>query len=153
MTDQDKNITDTKSLLNISSTEAFPIGAIFISVVATNPKDLLGYGTWVEFGAGKVLVGINSADTDFDTVEETGGSKTSTPNAHVVTQPSDHAAKNTDAAGVGATKLGTTTSTVTLKAHVHNITQYTHTGTDVADHATMSIVQPYIICYFWKRTL
>ena len=55
---------------------AYPVGSIYMNAtVATNPGTLLGFGTWVAFGAGKVPVGINSGDSDFDTVEETGGSK------------------------------------------------------------------------------
>lgn len=60
-----------------SGAQAFPVGSVFIAVVATDPATLLGYGTWSAFGAGRVLVGLDSGDTDFDTVEETGGSKTS----------------------------------------------------------------------------
>ena len=58
--------------------EGFPIGAIYISVTPTNPGTTLGYGTWTAFGTGRVLVGVDVGDTDFDTVEETGGSKTAT---------------------------------------------------------------------------
>ena len=58
--------------------EAFPVGAVFLSVVATNPATLLGYGTWAALAAGRVLVGINAGDPDFDTVKETGGAKTHT---------------------------------------------------------------------------
>ena len=54
----------------------YPVGSIYTSVVATNPATLLGVGTWAAFGAGKVMIGIDSGDTDFDTVEETGGAKT-----------------------------------------------------------------------------
>jgi microcystin-dependent protein len=38
----------------------------------------LGFGTWAAFGAGRVLVGLDAGDVDFDTVEETGGAKTHT---------------------------------------------------------------------------
>ena len=55
----------------------WPIGALYISVVSTSPATLFG-GTWAAFGAGKVLVGIDVGQTEFDTVEETGGSKTVT---------------------------------------------------------------------------
>ena len=38
----------------------------------TNPSTYLG-GTWVAWGAGKVPVGVDTTDTDFATVEKTGG--------------------------------------------------------------------------------
>ena len=54
----------------------YPIGSIYTNATdSTNPGTLLGFGTWVSFGAGKVPVGIDSGDTDFDTAEETGGVK------------------------------------------------------------------------------
>ena len=55
---------------------AFPVGSIYLAVVSTDPATLLGYGTWSAIGAGRVLVGLDSGDTDFDVVEETGGAKT-----------------------------------------------------------------------------
>ena len=53
-----------------------PVGSIYVSVSATNPAVTLGYGSWQSFGSGRVLVGVDTGDVDFDTVEETGGSKT-----------------------------------------------------------------------------
>lgn len=60
---------------------AWPVGSIYESVEVTDPGIVLGYGTWQAFGAGKVLVGYDSADADFDLVEETGGAKTHTHSA------------------------------------------------------------------------
>ena len=55
---------------------AYPVGSIYMNAtVATNPATLLGFGTWTAFGAGKVPVGIDTGDTDFDTIGETGGTK------------------------------------------------------------------------------
>ena len=74
-----------------SSSQAFPVGSIFTAVVSTSPATLLGYGTWTAFGAGKVLIGLDSGDADFDTAEETGGAKTKAISAHSGTAVADHA--------------------------------------------------------------
>lgn len=55
----------------------YPVGAIYISVVNTNPGTLFG-GTWVAFAVGRTLVGVDTAQAEFDTVEEVGGAKTHT---------------------------------------------------------------------------
>lgn len=52
-----------------------PIGSIEINISGANPSTYLG-GTWIAWGTGKVPVGVNTNDTDFNTVEKTGGSKT-----------------------------------------------------------------------------
>ena len=56
----------------------YPVGSVYINASSTtNPSSLLGFGTWTEIGAGRVLVGQNTGDVDFDTLGETGGSKSS----------------------------------------------------------------------------
>ena len=124
--------------------EAFPIGSVFISVVSTNPATLLGYGTWSAFGAGRVLVGLDSADTDFDTVEETGGAKTHTLTeaeipAHV------HGELAPSSASSGALKFAIDTNASGSQAAGLNTAS---TGGGGA-HNNLS---PYVVCYFWKRT-
>lgn len=52
----------------------YPIGSIYMSVNNVSPAVFLG-GTWSVFGAGKVLVGVDINDTDFNTSNKTGGQK------------------------------------------------------------------------------
>ena len=73
------NVTGLQSALDAKTTllAVWPIGSIYTSVTSANPSTLFG-GNWEAFGAGRVLIGLDSADTDFDAVEETGGAKTHT---------------------------------------------------------------------------
>ncbi|WZB38498.1 minor tail protein [Microbacterium phage MortySmith] len=54
-----------------------PVGSIYMSTSSTNPGLIFG-GTWVSWGAGRVPVGVNSQDADFNASEKTGGVKTVT---------------------------------------------------------------------------
>jgi hypothetical protein len=121
--------------VNDNIQKIYPIGSIYINAsVDTNPATLLGFGTWEVFGAGRVLIGINSADADFDTAEETGGAKT-------VDISHNHGGYT----GVGSSGTGAYTGAeVTYgKNHVHSIAS--------GGSSTQSIVQPYIVVYMWKR--
>jgi hypothetical protein len=48
----------------------YPIGCIYSSTVATNPGTAFGFGTWVAFGAGRVMIGNGGGYT----AGATGGS-------------------------------------------------------------------------------
>jgi len=52
-----------------------PVGSIEINITGTNPSTYLG-GTWIAWGTGKVPVGVDTTQTEFNSVEKTGGSKT-----------------------------------------------------------------------------
>lgn len=54
----------------------YPVGAIFPTVNSVNPGTYLTGTTWELFGSGKTLVGVDTTDTDFNTVEKAGGAKT-----------------------------------------------------------------------------
>lgn len=54
----------------------YPVGCLYFSTNSTNPATSLGFGTWSAFGTGRVPVGFDSGDVNFDTDEETGGAKT-----------------------------------------------------------------------------
>lgn len=66
----------TQSQVDTKLANVWPVGFVLVTTTPTNPGVTLGFGTWSAFGAGRVLVGLDAGDTDFDTVEETGGSKT-----------------------------------------------------------------------------
>lgn len=106
--------------------EAFPVGSIFISAVSTNPASLLFYGTWAAFGTGRVLIGYNAADTDFNAAEKTGGAKTKAISAHSGTAVADHASH---------------THSVTSNATVADHASHTHNYTDVPDHVHKHIIR------------
>lgn len=141
----------------------YPVGSVYINAnVATNPGTLLGFGTWTAFGAGKVPVGLDSGDSDFDTGEETGGAKTHTistgelpahthGSAGAHTHVQKHAIDNTGAAtafaktvGVDAAVENSVVSTASSGAHTHS---------SVGSGDAHNNVQPYIVVYMWKRTV
>ena len=150
---------------------AYPVGSIYMNAtVATNPATLLGFGTWVAFGAGKVPVGLNAADSDFDTVEETGGSKDSIIPTHnhaagTLANASAGAHQHTTGTGRSASTAGVTvgyfsgshagatgtalSTTDSQGAHVHTISGDT---ANAGESATGKNLQPYIVVYMWKRT-
>jgi hypothetical protein len=71
----------------ISLATIYPVGSIYTSTVSTNPNTLFGFGTWVAFGAGRVLLG----DGGGYSAGATGGS------ADAITVSHTHTATVTDA--------------------------------------------------------
>lgn len=166
-----------------SGSEAFPVGSVFIAVVSTNPGTLLGYGTWSAFGAGRVLIGRDSGDTDFDTAEETGGAKTSsaliahthgvtdpghnhTQNSHNHTQDSHSHMQSSTATATGggtnrvgasdtsstAENTGGTVATNQAATATNNSATTGVTVNSAGSGSSFSLMNPFIVCYFWKRT-
>ena len=157
----------TTAFVTAALSAAYPIGSIYINAGSTsNPSTLLGFGTWTAFGAGKVLVGLDSADTMFDALEETGGSKDATVVSHThtatstITDPGhSHTIKDgevntrtnpyfnwtgTGGASVGVTGASTNSSTTGITAAT--------TVASAGSSGTNANVQPYIVVNMWKRT-
>ena len=65
----------------VSFDDIYPVGSIYMNAtVSTNPGTLLGVGTWVEMGEGKVLLGESSSYAAEATGGETSVSTTLTTN-------------------------------------------------------------------------
>lgn len=159
--------------------EENPVGHIRMETENINPATYLGFGTWVLWGAGKVPVGVNTSDSDFNSVEKTGGSKnhthtnpstgsySGTTGSHTLTIneiPSHtHKMKVRPASSPGDyygdpsmtnAKAGNITNggdtTSTGGGKGHTHSIPSHTHT-VGNTGSSSNVQPYITCYMWKR--
>jgi hypothetical protein len=126
--------------------EEFKVGDIFISTLSENPAIRKGYGTWVAFGSGRMLVGVNSGDADFDTAEETGGAKTVTLTE--AQMPAHAHQQRRNATSTGGTS-GITTAPDTSSSNPQALGPVTGTTGEGAAHPNMP---PYIVVYFWKRT-
>ncbi len=119
----------------------YPVGSIYTSISSTNPSTLFG-GTWAAFGAGRTLVGRDAGQTEFDTVEETGGAKTHTLTvSEIPSHP--HAINNFP---VWSSNAGLGGSGYAIDGTETRSTEYYGGG------GAHNNLQPYIVVYFWKRT-
>jgi len=131
------------SILSRILPSIYPIGVVITLGVSTNPATLFGFGTWTAI-AGKVIVGINAGDAEFDTLDETGGEKTHTlitaeMPAHV------HAIDESKRGGYANNNEFYTVATGGSSPTTFNSDS---AGGDGAHNN----LQPYIVKYVWQRT-
>ena len=70
---------DGSGLTSVSVAAAYPVGSIYINATnAANPNKLLGFGTWVRFGQGRMMISEDGTNERWNSAEETGGSETVT---------------------------------------------------------------------------
>lgn len=135
-TDHNAHLAD--ATIHFLASALYPVGSIYINAsVSTNPGTLLGFGTWAAYGAGRVIVGLDSGQTEFDTLNETGGAKTHTLTeaempAHVHSM--GITSGDQDGSGSNGAIDGTRNTGSTGGGGAHNN------------------LQPYIVAYMWKRT-
>ena len=138
-----------------------PIGSIYIAVISTNPATLFGFGTWVAFGAGKTLIGLDSSQTPFDVVEETGGSKDAIVVSHTHTASiSDPGHSHSiNVYGIDTTNIydripsnGLDTGLVSTATSNSSTTGITSSISTTGSSGTDANLPPYVVVYMWKRT-
>lgn len=139
-----KDKLDKASLLDLT----YPVGSIYMSVSNVNPSNLFG-GTWVEFASGRTLVGVDTSQTEFNTVEKTGGEKT-----HKLTteEMPIHTSKwNGYSAGNLYTGGGSSVTYALFGNDTWNGSKANGIQPVGGDQPHNNL-QPYITCYMWKRT-
>lgn len=132
--------------------QEYKVGDIFLSFNSTDPATVKGYGTWELRGQGRTLVGVDTGDTDFNTVKKTGGAKTHTltitemPNHNHNQGVNDNAipARAWGGSGVDRFRLtdsGNQGSSYPIGAMISKGGGGAHNN-----------LQPYLTCYIWERT-
>jgi len=159
-----------------------PIGSIYINATnSANPATYFGFGTWVAFGAGRVPVGFDSGDANFNAAEKAGGSKDATlpSHSHSITvanrsltgtfgvRASSSATTNAlgrqnrsgivsidEQAGTSVARAASALD-INTPADIYTINashDHTASASTTGSSATNANLQPYITVYMWKRT-
>jgi microcystin-dependent protein len=146
---------------------AYPVGSIYVSTVSTNPNTLFGFGTWVAYGQGRMLI---SQDGTY-TAGSTGGAATATlitanlpSHSHSATTTStDSGHTHGSAIGSGFISnggpeslaggpnlpFGRPSATASGNASITSTTTIGNTGSGTA----VTTISPYIAVYMWNRTV
>jgi hypothetical protein len=153
----------TTAFVTAALSAAYPVGSIYINAgSSSNPNTLLGFGTWTAFGAGKVLVGFDSGDALFDTLEETGGSKDAIVVSHTHTATVTDSGHTHTTTGHGDGTIDAFSGANGRYAHSKtsglnttsdsSVTGISVTNASSGSSGTNANIQPYITVRMWKRT-
>jgi hypothetical protein len=148
----------------------YPIGSIYTSTDSTNPNTLFGFGTWVAFGAGRVMIGNGGGysaggtggSADAVVVSHSHTASSSSSSSSSVTDPGHtHTITNTSSGenGDGRVVVGNDTpqSNYTVPTATTGISVSTSTSTSTTVNTagvsgTNANLQPYVVVYMWNRT-
>jgi microcystin-dependent protein len=145
----------------------WPVGSIYMSVNNTNPGTYLPGTTWTTWGSGRVPVGVDTNQTEFNSIEKTGGEKTHTltyseipDHNHIVTThhgavdkgSGDEVCDNESSRVLRCGPSDDYPSVVTLAQARKYSSNYTvPEGLPYPGDGPHNNLQPYITCYMWKR--
>lgn len=136
--------------------QVYPVGCIYAETTGVNPSTTFGFGTWVVYGPGRVLVGNGTSDQAF-VAGNTGGESNHVlsvgelaVHSHGVTDPGHlHT--------IGVSGVGGVTIPLANGGAVGatNNTSGATTGLSVNSAGSSSghnNLQPYQVVYYWTRT-
>ena len=126
----------------------YPVGSIYFSMNSTNPSKYFG-GTWTQISQGRCLVGVDTNQDEFNTVNKTGGSKYLQSHNHQLWNAAGSQVRLNYGTGGGSYKIGLT----------YNWAQIADTGNEINTTNVINLttgnsgnLQPYLTCYIWQRT-
>ena len=143
------SLDSAKTTLSAVFDMVYPVGSIYMQMgTSANPVVLMGFGTWVRYGEGKVLVSQSGSDTEFDTLNETGGSKT-----HTLTVDELPAHTHTHTVQTGRSYSSSIGGPPIVQGS-NNVLIYEQavTTSSTGSGQAHNNIQPYIVVYMWRRT-
>ena len=137
-----------------SDKKKYPIGHEIYTKNSANPSTYMGFGTWELTSVGRMQVGVDVNDTDFNVAGKTGGSKTHTltvqelvPHKHKsMTLGIGNGGYKLDGSKAGSGEVGTETN------YIGETTTVSLDETKTAQAQAFSIMPPYVAVYIWERT-
>lgn len=132
-TDVQKALDKLDDHTHVYSIPYYRIGDVIESTNSVNPGETVanggyGYGTWELYGAGKQTICIDSGDTQFDSISDTGGSKTKDiSHTH---------------------SLGRILQANSGGSGVYSAPANTNTG----GSTSLEVLDPFVVVYRWQRT-
>ena len=132
--------------LNYAFKLMHPVGSIYMTTVETNPSEIFGFGTWELWGAGRVPVGVDTTQTEFNVVEKTGEAKTHTLTVAQMPKHSHEVKYGTTA------NLGLNSGTTGYKLNYESGGAQQLNAITAGGGEAHNNLQPYITCYMFKRT-
>jgi hypothetical protein len=148
-----QGITSTELAPSERWQNAYPVGSIYMNASnSDNPSTLLGFGTWVAFGAGRVIIGEGSDSDDQptpETVSFTAGEEGGEYN-HTLTIGEIPAHTHTIPNNI----IQSGNARVDQYEDDYNIFPFVTTSTtsSVGGGQSHNNLQPYIVVHMWKRT-
>lgn len=144
-------------LINQERQKLWPVGSIYTNAnTSTNPASLLGFGTWQQFGQGRVLVGVNTGNSNFNTLGKTGGSQDAVvvSHGHGVSDPGHaHTTRlNREQVTRGNNAVYGDESTEGVSPVRSDSSKTGIQISPTGENGTNKNLQPYITVYMWRRT-
>lgn len=127
-------IEDAHSVLDVLIDGLYPVNSIMITTDNVNPgtRAIFAGTTWEAWGSGRVPVGYNSSDTNFNSAEKTGGASTVTLAKANLPAHTHTYAKATASTG------GTALTTAQMPSHSHRVTN----TSGVYEYARFAVMVP-----------
>lgn len=173
------SITQQK-LANNTLERMWPVGSVYINASDdTNPGTTIGFGTWEVFATGRMLLGVDESDTDFNAVGKTGGAKTvalteaqNGRHRHSVDPPNTSTSSNShshnissilDNLGGGSTNNALTSypganirivsnKSTSSHSHSHSVNIPAFNSAYSGNGEAHDNMSPWVTVYMWRRT-